>query len=97
MQKTRQLSASSRKLWPKNSHADTLEPVPYTSWNAVNGEPNGRTNNNYAWVYTKETERNDGSGNLAAGTWNDVDGFFVDFICAYEPPRKLYKFFEFTF
>ena len=89
MQKSRQLPASSRELWPKNSHADTLEPVPYTSWNAINGEPNGRTNNNYAWVYTKVNERRD--SNLQAGSWNDVNGLFADFICVYEPvPRKLF-------
>ena len=87
MQKSKQLPASSRELWPKNSHADTLEPVPYTSWNA--GEPNGRTNNNYAWVYTMKTER--WNSNFPAGSWNDVNGFFVDFICVYEPdPRKLF-------
>ena len=61
------------------------EPVLYTSWNTVNGEPNGGTNNNYAWVYTRETERNHGS-NLATGTWNDIDDIFRNFICTYEPP-----------
>ena len=66
------------------------EPVPYTNWNTINGEPSGGTSSNYAWVYTKVTERNHGS-NLPAGTWNDllnddiVNDSSVDYICAYEP------------
>ena len=65
------------------------EPAPYTNWNT--GEPNGGINNNFAWVYTAKGERDHGP-DYPAGTWNDIDGIFVNFICSYEPsvPRKLF-------
>jgi len=60
------------------------EPLPFTNWNSM--EPNGGTNNHYAFVYTKIYEQEDSL--RPTGTWNDISSLYVRdgvFLCTYEP------------
>ena len=62
------------------------EPIPFESWNRKNGnnEPNGGRSSNYAFMYTKPSEATNGP-DYPAGSWNDVDGLYMNSICTYIP------------
>ena len=59
------------------------KPVPFTKWNS--GEPNNGRGGNYAWLYTKISERKYGA-RIPAGTWNDIEIIYsAPALCTYEP------------